>query len=168
MTTIHELCILKYSKVTLFFHVTSWHYCCTPINIEPTSPFWVCWTLSKLLPNKLILETLNTMGFKHVNLLQLPFCSCSTFCSTTQQNFMHVGDHFVCASFLHAPFCKTTTLLNVAIEHVQHVAHGPLSCTLQTLLQHFNIFVAFVQPSFGHVIFVDIEGGCQRAMNMLC
>jgi hypothetical protein len=123
MTTIHELCILKYSKVTLFFHVTSWHYCCTPINIEPTSPFWVCWTLSKLLPNKLILETLNTMGFKHVNLLQLPFCSCSTFCSTTQQNFMHVGDHFVCASFLHAPFCKTTTLLNVAIEHVQHVAH---------------------------------------------
>jgi hypothetical protein len=75
----------------------------------------------------------------------------------------------VCASFLHAPFCKTTILLNVAIKHhVQHVAHGPSSCTLQTLLQHFNIFVAFVQPPFGHVIFVDIEGGCQRAMNMLC
>jgi hypothetical protein len=82
---------------------------------------------------------------------------------------MHVGYHFVCTSFLCAPFCKTATLLNVATEHhVQHIAHGPLSWTLQTLLQHFNIFVAFVQPSFGHVIFVDIQGGCQRAMNMLC
>jgi hypothetical protein len=82
---------------------------------------------------------------------------------------MHVGDHFLRASFLRAPFYKTTTLLNIAIKHhVQCVAHGPSSCTLQTLQQHFNIFVAFVQPSSRHVIFVDIEVGCQRVMNTLC
>jgi hypothetical protein len=101
------------------------------------------------------------MGFKLVNLLQLPFFSRSTFCSMTQWNFMHVGDHFVRASFLCAPFCKTTTLLNVATKHhVQHVAHGPLFWTLQTLLQHLDIFIAFMQPSFRHVIFVNIQGGC--------
>jgi hypothetical protein len=62
-----------------------------PTNIEWLVPFWVSFHLLQVGANGIARPDTTHHAFS----CKLTLCSCTTFCSTPQQDCVHLGGHFI-------------------------------------------------------------------------